>query len=356
MKFNKLFLIIFLSTTLFSAFSQLGGNYTYTFLNAPFSSRSAALGGGILPMMDKDVTLAINNPSLINEAMHNHFNMSYINYLADINFGSIAYARKLNESYTGFAGIQYVSYGDFIRADEYGNQLGSFTAGDYAFNVAVSKKIKDNLYGGVGLKFIYSSYDDYNSIGIASDLAITYHDADKLFTSTFAVSNLGSQIKPYSSGNYEPLPLNVQFGLSKKLEHMPLRFIMVVHHLNDLDFTYIDPNKKQVSAFDNFGQTNQNTEPPFSEKVFTHFIFAGEFVFSENFHVRIGYNHQRRKELQIENRPGLVGYSFGFGLRINKFLISYGNSIYHVAGTIHSFSITTNLSDFTNTRIGIRKI
>ncbi|MDQ3073756.1 MAG: hypothetical protein M3Q97_10895, partial [Bacteroidota bacterium] len=65
---------------------------------------------------------------------------------------------------------------------------------------------------------------------------------------------------------------------------------------------------------------------------------------SQNFNLRIGYNHQRRKEMTIENNRGAVGYSFGVGLRVSKFHLSYGRSVYHLAAASNTFTITTDLS------------
>ena len=50
----------------------------------------------------------------------------------------------------------------------------------------------------------------------------------------------------------------------------------------------------------------------------------------------------------MENAKGMVGYSWGFGLRISKFHLSYANSIYHVAGRTNHFTISTNLGDWYN--------
>jgi hypothetical protein len=337
------FIILFL--TLSNGFSQLGGLSVYEFLNMPYSARSAALGTNMIPVMDKDITLGISNPSLINPKMHNHVNFGYTNYLADVSYGNVAYARSIDTNYTGMFSIQYINYGDFIHTDEFGKILGEFKAADYSFNLGGSRKLTEKWYAGASLKFIYSSYEDYTSTGLATDLGITYTDEEKILTTTLVVNNLGFQLQPYANTR-EPLPLNIQWGISKKLLHMPLRFIMVTHHLNVPDFTYYDPYKQRTQTFDNFGDEPDLEEEPFSEKLFRHFVFAGEFVFTENFHARIGYNYQRRKELSILERKAGVGFSWGFGMRISKFHIAYGWAKYHVAGASNQFSMTVNLSEF----------
>ena len=67
---------------------------------------------------------------------------------------------------------------------------------------------------------------------------------------------------------------------------------------------------------------------------------------SENLNLRVGYNHQQRRELSIEEKPGTVGFSWGFGLRIKKINLSYGSARYHLSGSTNMFSLSLNPGDF----------
>ena len=77
-------------------------------------------------------------------------------------------------------------------------------------------------------------------------------------------------------------------------------------------------------------------------------IFNAEFLITDNFNVRFGYNYLRRTELKIDEKLGTVGISWGFGMRISKFHLSYGRSAYHQAGATNTLSVSTRLSDFIN--------
>jgi hypothetical protein len=77
-----------------------------------------------------------------------------------------------------------------------------------------------------------------------------------------------------------------------------------------------------------------------------HFIIGAEILLSKNFHIRGAYNFQRRNELIVEGKPGTVGFSFGVGLKVSKFVISYGRGNYHVGAAANHLSISTNLSEF----------
>jgi hypothetical protein len=342
MKVTPIFLFFLLFGEI--AFAQLGGLSTYQFLELPYSARSVALGASMVPVDDGDIALGLKNPSLINKDMHHHATFSFNDYVSDIVYGNVAYARNIQDSWNAIFGVRYIDYGTFTEADESGNKTGTFQAGEYAITLGLSREYLEHFRFGIAAKYIYSSLADYYSSGLAFDLSGSYVSKNKLFTTSLLLANAGFQLKSYTPGNQEPLPINLQWGFSKKFEHMPLRLIVVAHHLNVFDFTYENPENKKTSIFENIDE--EEDKVPFSEKLFRHFVFAGEFVLSKSFHVRFGYSHQRRKEMIVLGYKGFTGYTWGFGLRISKFHLSYGNAAYHLAGRSNHLSMSVNLSDF----------
>ncbi len=95
MKFR--FLIIFF-ITFQAASSQVGGERIYNFLNIPTSAAQAALGGEILTIKD-DVNQPLWNPATISRYMDNHVGVNYVNYLADVNMGSVTFAHLVNRRF-----------------------------------------------------------------------------------------------------------------------------------------------------------------------------------------------------------------------------------------------------------------
>jgi hypothetical protein len=83
----------------------------------------------------------------------------------------------------------------------------------------------------------------------------------------------------------------------------------------------------------------------FGNEFISHLILGVEFVPIRNFYVRSGYNFQRRNELKIETSSS-AGFSWGLGIKINKFHINYSRATYHLAGASNHFSISTHLGDF----------
>lgn len=48
----------------------------------------------------------------------------------------------------------------------------------------------------------------------------------------------------------------------------------------------------------------------------------------------------------IADKPGAVGLSFGVGLRVSKFHVSYGFSQLHLAGISNTLSLAVRFADF----------
>ncbi len=338
-----------LSVSLFllmeTATGQIGGDNTYEFLNLSSSARIAAMGGKLVPVKDNDLNLVFANPALLNTDMDKHLTLSGVKYFADINYGYAGYAHNLTGIGMVSAGMHYVNYGEFDGADETGLTTGSFKAAEYALNLSWSRTILDSSFtGGVTLKTIYSSLESYTSVGLAADVGLNYYFDKSLTNISLVAKNIGRQVKYYREGNNEPLPFEVQLGVSQKLEKAPFRFSIVLHHLEKFDLTYSDPVKE--NEIDPITGESKKEKITFGDKLVRHVIIGAELLLSKNFHVRAGYNFQRRKELGIEEKMSTVGLSWGFGFRISKFHLSYGRATYHLAGASNHFTISSSLGEF----------
>lgn len=328
----------------FQSRAQIGGDAVYSFLDVPASARVAALGGTFISVKDNDLNSALQNPALLNSSMQKQLAFSGVSYFDKVKFGDAAYAFGLNKYGTFFAGMHYANYGEFTETDVTGDQLGTFHAADYAFTVGYAYQLNPVISIGANLKTIYSDYYIVNSFGLAADIGATYVDSAHGLTVSVLGRNIGVQLNNYTDDNNEPLPIEVLVAASKRLKHVPFRINLTARHLEKFDITYIDPNDP-----DNYDPiTGEQTVDKISvgEKIARHFIVGGELLVSENFHLRMAYNFERRQEMMVDTRKGTVGFSWGFGMRISKFHLSYGRAAYHLEGPSNHFSISTNLGDF----------
>ncbi len=347
MKLNKLclsligsFLFIVLNN---QSFAQLGGSRIYSFMELPYSARSTALGSYHAITWDNDLSNSFQNPSLLNPNMNNVWSLNVNNYVSDIQYGYIATAFDIQKKGMLSIGVNYIDYGTLVMRDDIGNEQGTFKANENAFNVAYSNAYKQFRYG-VNVKTIFSNLASYRSTAVAADLGGSYVDSASGFGLSFSVLNIGSQVSTYY-GNKESMPFEALFTVTKKLKYAPFRFSLTLHDLQKFDLTYSDPN-------DQSNQIDISTGKPIvksytlADKLMRHVAIGTELLLSDNFNLRVGYNHQRRRELYLENKPATVGFSWGFGIRVKKINISYGSAKYHVAGNSNMFSISVNPADF----------
>lgn len=341
---HKLLSTLLLSLLLLSSAVAQPGGQVFAFLNIPASARVASLGGTFISIRDNDLNLAFQNPALLNSSMHNSFALSAVSLFDAQKCGDVIYARHYDKVGTFMAGMHYLNYGSFNETNFNGEVLNTFKVADYALTMAYAKPINKYFSLGASLKTIYSDYYIVSSLGIAADLGVSFYDSVSQVSIGLLGKNVGMQVKNYTPGNSEPLPIEVQIGISKKFSKAPFRMGLTFRHLQKFDITYVDPvTSSEIDPLTGDALVNKIS---FSDKVLRHIILNTEILMSKNFHLRAAYNFQRRNELAVDTRKSTAGLSFGFALKISKFHLGYGRSIYNIAGGTNHFSITCFLYEF----------
>jgi len=191
---------------------------------------------------------------------------------------------------------------------------------------------------GVNLKPILSSFESYQSIGIAADLGVSYFSRNGLTVTSLVARNIGTQITTYYEGaERESIPFDLQFGVSQKLQHAPIRFAATMQHLQKWDLAKPEEDKT--------GATIVYKEDNFTRKFMRHLVLGVELLPSPNFTIRGGYNYQVRQELGMKERMSTVGFAWGFGFKISRFHFNYGSTRYHLTGSSNIISIALNLNE-----------
>lgn len=341
---SKIVSVYFFLFLPFLGFLQ-AGNGVFQFLDLPVSSRMAALGGKNVSLADNDINFALQNPALLTKNSDNVIGLNMANNLADIQFGTAVYGKTYGKN--SFAvGVQYVDYGTFKETTETNDIIGEFTAKDMSLSLIYSRELIRNLTVGATLKPVYSAYEKYTSFGAALDFGVSYQLPEKLFSAGLAFRNIGAQFKGYYSGDdgqhYEPLPFEIQLGVSHKLEHAPFRFSLTMHDLQQWDMSYVD-NDESMLDYDRFDLISKIK---FIDLVFRHAIFGVEFIPGKNLYLVASYNHRRHQELKMDGFKSMAGFSFGGGIKISKFQVGFGMSQFQVGNYAYLFSISTSLSEF----------
>lgn len=343
--------IFFISLSAFLISQQLsaqtGGNNTFEFLNLPATARGAALGGNHISVLDNDINLSFQNPAVLNPEMKNSVSFNYAPYFADINFGYAVYGFEVKKAGMLSAGMQFINYGNFDRTDETGNKTGTFSAAEYSFNIAWSKKLYEGIQAGVTLKTVYSKLESYNSTGVMADIGMHYQSPSNHFSAGLVIKNAGMQLSTYTDGNREPLPFEIQAGFSYLMPKAPFRLSMTLSHLEKWNLGFINPDEQ--GKVDPLTGDTTVLKVTFYEKVSRHLTPAAEILITKNFNLRLAYNFMRRRDLAFDSAKSISGLSFGIGFRVSRFHFSYALASYNAAGSSNHFSISTNLGKFKKT-------
>ncbi|MDX1407132.1 MAG: type IX secretion system protein PorQ [Saprospiraceae bacterium] len=346
---SRLISIICLMMLCDLAYPQVGGQHTFAFLKLPPSSRITALGGSLIAVRDGDVALAVQNPAALNSSMHQSLSFQHNFHFDGIYNGYASYGHYLEkQDLSVHAGIQFMQYGQFDLADEFGNIIGTFKANELAITVGAAKTIGERMSAGANLRFIQSNLESYQASAIAADIGGMVWSEAKQITASLVVRNVGVMISSYSPDITEDLPIDIQIGISKRLQHLPFRLSITAHTINRWDLQYDSPlDDTQTSLIGN----DPVEKSQFGKEVdnfFRHFRFSGEFLLGkeENLKLRFGYDHQRRKELSLASLRSFTGFSLGFGVQIKQFTIDYGFGAYHIAGSTQHVGISTSLGRF----------
>ena len=322
------------------ALAQLGGESTYQFLNLVSSPRQAALGGKIITNFDHDVSEALYNPASINSDMHNQLALNFSSYLGGITYGTAAYAYTWDRRLQTFHfGVTYINYGEFEGYDLTGTSTGTFNGNEVAVSAGYNYNIPfTDFYIGGNLKVITSSLEQYSSIGGALDIGIMYINEDLDFHAAVTVRNLGTQFTTYAGQN-EPLPFEVNFGMSQTLQYIPLRWHFTLENLQQWPIGVPNPARATTDLSGN--QTEEKVG--FLNNAMRHMILGAELWPDKGFNIRVGYNFRRAEELRIVDQRNFSGLSFGLGLKFNKLRFNYTHARYTGAANTSFFGLQIDL-------------
>jgi hypothetical protein len=87
------------------------------------------------------------------------------------------------------------------------------------------------------------------------------------------------------------------------------------------------------------GANNSSAKSNLFENLARHVILGTEIIPHKNFYLSLGYNHQRRSELQSESKVAGTGFSWGFGINTSVLNIEFGRASYHLAGVSNYISL-----------------
>lgn len=287
-----------------------GGENAFNILRLPYSHRAAGLGGQNISVIDDNITMSMHNPALLANVSDKTISLTYMTYMSDSKVAGAMFGKAFSERSTAALSARYIDHGDFDGYTEDNIYTGSFSAKDMEFGLLYSYLLSDYWSGGVTAKFIYSKYESMSSIALGVDLGVNYYNPDNELSLSFAIKNLGGQVKAFEEKN-ERMPLDIQAGITKRLSHAPIL----------LSATLVNLNRWSKEDFYNA----DGSEDSFGDMLFKHIVLGADFLIGQNFNLSLGYNLRTGKELSVDGSKW-DGFTAGAGLHINKVKlgVSYG--------------------------------
>lgn len=299
----------------------MGGNTAYNFLKFPYAAALSAAGGVAVSQPATDVSLAMNNPALLNASLHAQAGMNFTQLPAGVSGYHLAGAyhdQKVNTTFG--AQVFFINYGEIQATDAAGNSAGQFRATDYVVQFSVARPYLQKWHYGGSVKFIQSSYQPYRSSAVALDVGVQYFDSVNGLSIAVLAKNMGVQVKRYANEK-EELPFELQMGITKRLANAPLAFSATVQQAHRFNLLYNDTTFNR--------ETTVTTSSSFSNKLLQHFVFAAHVFITKQLEATVGYNQLRRTDLSFGTTGnGLAGFSIGVAARFPKMHLSFARSSY----------------------------
>ena len=213
---NRLLVTLFIfHFSLGFAFSQESST-AYNFLRLPVSAHVAAVGGDNITLTDDDATLIFHNPALINGVSDRTINLNYMTYMEGAKTASAAFVKGAGDRASWGVTGQYMDYGSIKQTSVNNEDLGTFSARDWAVGGTFAYALTNTISGGITAKFISSHIAGYNSMAVGVDLGLNYFNENSLWSLSAVARNLGGQVKAYND-EFERIPFDLQVGDRKSV-------------------------------------------------------------------------------------------------------------------------------------------
>jgi len=308
--YNKIAILFMILMTGFFTLSvnagESSGEAGYHFLRTHSGARPSSMAGAFISLPG-DIHSVYFNPAGLAELNGQIASATYLNHILDFQSGFIAYAHPLKKLGNLAVSINYMNYGEFDERDVQGEKLGTFNAGSFYLTSSMGRKINKDLMVGASIKFIHSSIESYNSSAVALDFGAIYHvPFIEDFNIGLGIFNLGTVLTAFADTK-SPLPLNVVFGFSKKLAHLPFEYCISINK-------YIDDDV-QLNV-------------------------GGEFTISKGIFLRLGYNSLGSNQKIGGSGDQFAGVSAGFGFEWKTYHFDYSLSSFGAIGYLNRLSFS----------------
>jgi hypothetical protein len=145
-----------------------------------------------------------------------------------------------------------------------------------------------------------------------------------------AIKNIGSELSSFHDRE-QTLPFVAQVGVSKGLNHLPLRLSVTLTDLTRWSSDYY------------ILENAEDKELSFSKKLLNHVIIGADYFINDNISLSAGYNFRRAYDLKTAGSAHGAGLTAGATLQIKQFMISGAYAKYHKSTSSLMFNVSYTL-------------
>jgi hypothetical protein len=288
------------------------------------------------------------------------FSVSYTPWLRelvnDINLAYLSGYKKLKGDQTVALSLLYFSLGNIDFTDDVGNKTSQFNPNEFAVDGAYSRKLGENLSGGIALRYIYSNLTgnaqvqgarSHAGTSVAADLSAYYRSdvevskKKALLSAGLNISNIGSKISYTETGVKDFIPTNFRLGTDLKIDLDQYNTIAIGIDINkllvptppvylknsrggdslDVNSTKIiqagkDPSNVSVAQalFSSWGDAPAGFKEELKEFIYS---IGMEYWYDKQFAIRTGYFHE------AATKGNRQYFTIGAGLKYNVFGLDF---------------------------------
>lgn len=209
---------------------ERNGQSGWQFLKINGDARQAALGGAYSVISNGDANSMFGNPASLTDVKNLDAQVNFVEWIADINYYSIAIAYNLGEWGVIGSSIAMLNYGDI--PETINESIGSngtqpvitgnmFTANDFAFGISYAKNITDNLSIGGNVRWLQQQIADLSMRNWSLDFGTMYYTGFRSLRIAITARNFGPDSrfggwseKYQTESDYVRMPLDFRAGIA----------------------------------------------------------------------------------------------------------------------------------------------
>jgi len=306
-------------------------------LDLSIDARSTGLSGKLAANLNPNGGAASYNPALVDSTSIGVVNVSYLNYFAGIQMGSVDGVISNKGKHTIHIGARFASFGKFEGYDSSGWPTGEFSGGDYFLQSGITWKLDSVWTAGVTGWGGFRNLERENAGVLGLDAGIIRVWPDKIFAAGILISGIGRQFSVTGSQPVGWMPLNIQLGITKGFENAPFKLYIQAEHLEEWalapEGTYDDDTDPLT------GEIIPNSKWELGDQFARHLRAGVEIGLGSGISTQFGYDYRRRVEMVAAGRKGTNGLSIGLTMKLGNFDFGIARNTYHFAGSSTHLSV-----------------